>query len=100
MAGISGTAKYGADSIVLNGGDEDYGAVIIYRPEDGAGTPGKALDDRLLVACGAGALRLVTLQRAGKGAMDAGAFLRGFPVPRGARLSGSVRPDKTASVNS
>ena len=44
------------------------------------------LDDRLLVACGAGALRLVTLQRAGKGAMDGDTFLRGFPVPRGTRL--------------
>ncbi len=52
------------------------------RPEDGAGAPG----DRLLVACGAGALRLVTLQRAGKGAIGAAAFLQGFPVRRGTRL--------------
>jgi methionyl-tRNA formyltransferase len=62
--------------------------LLMARPE--AGTPGNApgevLDDRLLVACGAGALRLVTLQRAGKGAMDAAAFVQGFPVPRGTRL--------------
>ncbi len=64
--------------------------LLMARPEDGGGAPGgvsgEVLDDRLLVACGAGALRLVTLQRAGKGAMDAGAFLQGFPVPRGAQL--------------
>jgi methionyl-tRNA formyltransferase len=44
------------------------------------------LDGALLVACGTGALRLVTLQRAGKGAMDAATFLNGFPVPKGTRL--------------
>ena len=64
--------------------------LLMARPEDGGGAPGgvsgEVLDDRLLVACGAGALRLVTLQRAGKEAMDAGAFLQGFPVPRGAQL--------------
>jgi methionyl-tRNA formyltransferase len=64
--------------------------LLMARPEDGGGAPGgvsgEALDDRLLVACGAGALRLVTLQRSGRGAMDAGAFLQGFPVPRGAQL--------------
>jgi methionyl-tRNA formyltransferase len=60
--------------------------LLMARPEDGAGTPGEVLDERLLVACGTGALRLVTLQRPGKGAVDADAFLRGFPVPRGTRL--------------
>jgi methionyl-tRNA formyltransferase len=60
--------------------------LLMAMPEDGAGDPGEVLDDRLLVACGAGALRIVTLQRAGKGAMAAATFLRGFPVPRGARL--------------
>jgi len=64
--------------------------LLMARPEEGGGAPGgvlgEVLDDRLLVACGAGALRLVTLQRAGKEALDAGAFLQGFPVPRGAQL--------------
>ncbi len=60
-------------------------------PEDGAGEPGTAvpgtvLDDALLVACGTGAVRLETLQRAGKGAMAASDLLRGFPVPAGTRL--------------
>jgi len=60
--------------------------LLMARPEAGSGAPGDALDDRLLIACGAGALRLVTLQRAGKGPMDAATFLNGFPVPRGTRL--------------
>ena len=53
---------------------------------EGGGDPGQVLDDRLTVACGDGALRLVTLQRAGKGAMPAEAFLRGFPLAPGTRL--------------
>ena len=53
---------------------------------DGAGAPGEVLDDRLAVACGQGAVRLLRLQRAGKGALDAPEFLRGFPVPPGVRL--------------
>jgi methionyl-tRNA formyltransferase len=38
------------------------------------------LDDKLTVACGSGAVRLVELQRAGKQPMAAGEFLRGTPV--------------------
>jgi methionyl-tRNA formyltransferase len=44
------------------------------------------LDDRLAVACGSGAVRLLTLQRAGRGAADAAEVLRGFPVAPGSRL--------------
>jgi methionyl-tRNA formyltransferase len=55
-------------------------------PETAADVPGEVLDDRLLVACGTGVLRLVTLQRAGKAPLDAGIFLRGRKVPCGARL--------------
>ncbi|MFD1703862.1 methionyl-tRNA formyltransferase [Methylopila henanensis] len=54
---------------------------------DGAGAAGELLDDRLTVACGEGALRLVTLQRAGKGPVDAAAFLNGARLARGDRLS-------------
>jgi methionyl-tRNA formyltransferase len=43
---------------------------------DGAGAPG-TLRDGLTIACGTGAVRLVTLQREGKGPMDAASFLRG-----------------------
>jgi methionyl-tRNA formyltransferase len=54
---------------------------------DGAGAPGTLLDDRLTVACGEGALRIVELQRAGRGAMQADEFLRGTPLPAGTRFS-------------
>ena len=50
------------------------------------GKPGTVLDDDLTVACGEGALRLVTVQRAGKAAMEAAAFLRGRAVPAGTVL--------------
>ena len=53
---------------------------------DGAGVAGTVLDDDLTVACSDGAVRLVELQRAGKGAMAAEAFLRGTPLPAGTRL--------------
>jgi methionyl-tRNA formyltransferase len=53
---------------------------------DSSGAPGTVLDDRLLVACGSGALRLTRVQLAGRAAMDATAFLRGHPISPGARL--------------
>ncbi|MBM3548037.1 MAG: methionyl-tRNA formyltransferase [Alphaproteobacteria bacterium] len=53
----------------------------------GTGVPGTALDDRLTIACGEGALRLTRLQRAGGKAMDARAFLRGYPISKGTSLS-------------
>ncbi|MBK8082653.1 MAG: methionyl-tRNA formyltransferase [Devosia sp.] len=48
---------------------------------EGTAAPGTILPG-LTVACGAGAVRLVTVQREGKGAMDAPTFLRGAgPLP-------------------
>jgi methionyl-tRNA formyltransferase len=47
---------------------------------DGSGAPGDLLDDRLTIACQQGALRILELQRAGKGAMKAEEFLRGTPL--------------------
>ena len=49
--------------------------------------PGTVLDARLTVACGTGALRLLKVQRAGKAALDAEAFLRGFDLAPGTRLA-------------
>jgi methionyl-tRNA formyltransferase len=57
------------------------------RVEDGGGPPGETLDDRLLVACGEGAVRLTALQRAGRAPMAADDFLRGQPAPAGRRLA-------------
>jgi methionyl-tRNA formyltransferase len=61
--------------------------VLRARAEPGDGAPGVALDDRGLIACGAGALRLLRVQRAGKGEMSFEEFARGRPIPRGARLA-------------
>ncbi|HEX7947967.1 MAG TPA: methionyl-tRNA formyltransferase, partial [Phenylobacterium sp.] len=54
--------------------------------EDETGEPGVTLDDRLLVATGEGAVRLLRVQREGRGPQDAEVFLRGTPVPAGTRL--------------
>jgi len=54
--------------------------------DEGEGAPGQVLDDRLLVAGGSGAVRLLTVQREGRSAQDAETFLRGFPLAPGAVL--------------
>jgi methionyl-tRNA formyltransferase len=53
---------------------------------DGAGTPGTVLDDKLTVACGDGAVRILGLQPAGKRAMTADEYLRGARVGPGTVL--------------
>jgi methionyl-tRNA formyltransferase len=53
---------------------------------EGAGEQGVTLDNALVIACGSGAIRPITIQRAGRPAMDVAAFLRGFAVPAGTRL--------------
>ncbi len=53
---------------------------------DGAGAPGTVLDGDLTVACGAGAVRLVRVQREGRAAQSAEEMLRGFPLPAGTVL--------------
>ncbi len=53
---------------------------------EGAGTPGLVLDQRLTIACGEGAVRVVELQRAGRAPMKADEFLRGTPIEPGMRV--------------
>jgi methionyl-tRNA formyltransferase len=48
---------------------------------------GTALDDKLTIACGDGAVRLVQVQRAGRQPMSAEEFLRGTPVKAGTRVT-------------
>ena len=48
--------------------------------------PGLVLDDCLTIACGDGALRCLRVQRQGKAAMNADAFLRGFEIGPGTQL--------------
>jgi methionyl-tRNA formyltransferase len=54
---------------------------------DGAGTPGRVLDNRLTVACGEGAVKLLELQRAGRQPMPAEEFLRGTPITPASALT-------------
>ncbi len=61
--------------------------LLASRLAQGCGAPGEVLDDHLTVACGRGAVQVLRLQRAGKGAQDTAEFLRGMPVPRGTALS-------------
>ena len=59
---------------------------LLSRMEPGHGAPGEVLDGALLVACGEGAVRLLRLQREGKGPQDAESFLRGMALAPGTRL--------------
>ncbi len=54
---------------------------------EGSGAPGTILDDRLTVACGEGAVRLVEVQRAGGKPLAASEFLRGAKLSTGDRLT-------------
>lgn len=54
---------------------------------EGKGAPGTLLDDKLTIACGEGAIRILELQRAGKQPMKADEFLRGSPLRAGMSLA-------------
>jgi methionyl-tRNA formyltransferase len=56
------------------------------EPIAGKGTPGEVLNG-LTIACGEGALKLLSVQRAGSTPMEADVFLRGFSLLAGARVS-------------
>ncbi|NOC47139.1 methionyl-tRNA formyltransferase [Ruegeria sp. HKCCD7559] len=61
--------------------------LLASRLAEGQGAPGEVLNDDLYVACGQGAIELLRLQRAGKGAQDKETFLRGWPITIGTRMS-------------
>jgi methionyl-tRNA formyltransferase len=60
--------------------------VLTVELASGSGPPGTALDERLTIACGVGALRLTRVQLAGRPAMATDAFLRGHRVPLGTAM--------------
>ncbi|RJF90033.1 methionyl-tRNA formyltransferase [Oleomonas cavernae] len=60
--------------------------VVPLHDEVHKATPGMVLDERLTIACGRGAVRLVKIQRPGKAPMTAADLLRGFRVPVGTVL--------------
>ena len=60
---------------------------LLSRVEEGQGPVGETLDDDLLIGCGEGAVRLLQVQREGRGVQAADVFLRGFPLRAGSRLA-------------
>lgn len=61
--------------------------LLASRLAEGTGRPGQVLNgDSLTIACGEGAVELLRLQRAGKGAQDRDIFVRGFPLETGRQL--------------
>lgn len=59
---------------------------LLSQVEDADGVAGETLDDRLLIACAEGAVRLLRVQREGKGPQDADVFLRGTAIAGGTTL--------------
>jgi methionyl-tRNA formyltransferase len=60
--------------------------ILYAMPVKDRGQPGEVVTDDLIVACGEGALKLMKVQRAGKGVMEARELLKGFPLPAGTKL--------------
>lgn len=58
------------------------------RRAEGDGAPGEVIraDDRLVVACGSGAVEIVTVQQPGRQRLEAGDFLNGYLLREGDRL--------------
>ena len=71
---------------LLGGAEPERLKILRARAETGTGVPGQTLDERLLVACGTGAVRLLEVQRAGGRAGSAAVLLNGTPIPAGRRL--------------
>ncbi|MBP7337141.1 methionyl-tRNA formyltransferase [Niveispirillum sp.] len=61
--------------------------VLEVLPVEGTGEPGTLLDAGPTLACGDGALRLLRVQRPGKGPVDGASFLRGYPHRIGGKLT-------------
>ncbi len=80
---IQGLAPFPGAWFEVNG---ERTKVLAAQEATGHGTPGEVLDEQLTVACGNGALRPLSVQRAGKSAMSVEELLRGFTIPRGAIL--------------
>jgi methionyl-tRNA formyltransferase len=55
----------------------------------GSGVPGTVLDDQMTIACAAGGIRPIRVQRAGRTPMSPAELLRGFALPAGTRLAGA-----------
>ncbi len=61
--------------------------ILFAEPASGDGAPGTVLDDQLTIACGAGAVRLLRVQRPGKSPLAAVELLRGWSLAKGTVLA-------------
>jgi methionyl-tRNA formyltransferase len=77
----------GAWFALPDGGDAGRVKVLRSTRGEGSGASGTVLDDRLTIACGDGAIRLVQVQRAGRSPMTAEEFIRGARLAPGALLA-------------
>ena len=66
---------------------EERVRILAAEVTDDSGKPGQILDERLTMACGLGAIRPLSVQRAGRGVMTSGELLRGFSIPPGTMLA-------------
>ncbi|PCJ75847.1 MAG: methionyl-tRNA formyltransferase [Rhodobacteraceae bacterium] len=80
---IRGIAPFPGAWFELNG---ERVKVLLSELVAGNGPAGVALDDTLTIACGGGAVRLLRVQKAGKGPQPADVFLLGTKVPAGTVL--------------
>ena len=92
-ARINGLFPWPACAVEINGQLVKFGLADVAMGE--VASPGEVLGadrDGLLIATGAGVLRVRRLQRPGGRMLDAGEFLRGFPVAKGTRLPSRPMP--------
>ena len=61
--------------------------ILYAMPVKDRGDAGEVITDDLTVACGEGALKLLKVQRAGKGVMEARELLKGFALPPGTKFA-------------
>ncbi|ABS61885.1 methionyl-tRNA formyltransferase [Parvibaculum lavamentivorans DS-1] len=75
----------GAFFEIARGGETIRVKILRAKPVAKSGEPGKVLDagESIIIACGEGALEISGLQRAGKAAVTARDFLRGFALKPG-----------------
>jgi methionyl-tRNA formyltransferase len=71
---------------IAHAGKAERVKVLRTQVAEGKGAPGTILDAALTIACGAGAVRVLEVQRSGRKPMAASEFLRGFPLAPGTRL--------------
>ena len=85
---IRGLAPFpGAWFEIDSNGKAERVKVLGCEPAPGEGAAGTLLSDDLVVACGAGAVRLTRLQKAGGKPLASADFLRGTPLAAGTRLA-------------